>query len=46
MARIVLKPQPTGDGRLVLEARPETLAERIRRLAEALKPRRPLPASR
>jgi hypothetical protein len=37
MTHIVLKPHPTGDGRIVLRAEPETLRERIRRLANALR---------
>jgi hypothetical protein len=37
MNRIVLKPQPTGDGRIVLRAEVESLRERIRRLAGALR---------
>jgi hypothetical protein len=42
MTRIVLKPQVTGDGsRIVYRAEPETTRERLRRLALALRPRRP-----
>ena len=36
MPRIVLEPLPTGDGRIVLRGRPETLRERLRRLIAAL----------
>jgi hypothetical protein len=40
MTRIVLKPQVTGDGRrIVYRAEAETTRERLRRLAEALRPR-------
>jgi hypothetical protein len=46
MVRIVLKPQPTGDGRIVLRAETETLRVRVRRLAAALRPRRTAPATR
>jgi hypothetical protein len=46
MTRIVLKPQATGDGRIVLRAQVETLRQRARRLAEALRPRRTAPAPR
>jgi hypothetical protein len=46
MTRIVLRPHPTGDGRIVLRAHRETLRERARRLAAALRPPRPLPAPR
>jgi hypothetical protein len=41
MTRIVLKPQATGDGsRIIYRAEAETTRERLRRLAEALRPRR------
>ena len=47
MTRIVLKPQVTGDGRrIVYRAEAETTRERLRRLAEALRPRRAQPAAR
>jgi hypothetical protein len=36
MPRILLEPLPTGDGRIIIRARPESLAERIRRLLRAL----------
>jgi hypothetical protein len=41
MPRIVLKPQVTSDGRrVVLRAEAETNRDRLRRLAESLRPRR------
>jgi hypothetical protein len=47
MPRIVLKPQVTADGRrIVLRAEAETTRERLRRLVEALWPRRAQPAAR
>jgi hypothetical protein len=46
MIRIVLRPQPTSDGRIVLRAEAETLRDRARRLAAALRPRRTAPATR
>jgi hypothetical protein len=36
MPRILLEPLPTGDGRIIIRARPESLGERIRRLLRAL----------
>jgi hypothetical protein len=36
MPRILLEPLPSGDGRIVLRARPESLRERVRRLLRAL----------
>jgi hypothetical protein len=46
MPRIVLKPQDTGDGRIALRPEVETLRQRARRLAEALRSRYTAPASR
>jgi hypothetical protein len=47
MTRIVLKPEVTRDGRrIVFRAEAETTRERLRRLAEALRPRRAQPAGR
>jgi hypothetical protein len=47
MPRIVLKPQRTGDGsRIVYRAEVESTRERLRRLAEALRPWRIHPAAR
>jgi hypothetical protein len=37
MPRIVFEPLPTGDGRIVLRGRAETLRERLRRLLAALR---------
>jgi hypothetical protein len=36
MPRILLEPLPTGDGRIMLRARPDSLRERVRRLLRAL----------
>ena len=36
MARILFEPLPTGDGRIIMRARPESLWERIRRILRAL----------
>jgi hypothetical protein len=41
MPRIVLEPQVTPDGTIVLRAHAETVRERVRRVVEALRPRPP-----
>jgi hypothetical protein len=37
MPRILLEPLPTGDGRIMLRARPDSLRERVRRFLRAFR---------